>query len=120
MGNFGRKTAKIWRKFVFAPKFDFFARVIFVIFSEGRNLAGNLNANFGGKIQIEVFPVSGLRSSPNFTGRRSLGTCTRRTNPRSIISNRSKVIEEKPFPEIADFCVEISKNLPRRLATATP
>jgi hypothetical protein len=68
-----------------------------------RNLAGNLNANFGGKIQIDVFPVSGFRSSPNFTLRRSLGTCIRRTNPLSTISNRSKVIQEKPFPEIAEI-----------------
>ena len=70
-------------------------------FSLKRNLAGNLNANFGGKIQIDVFPVSGSRSSPNFTSRRGLGTCRRRTNPRSIISNRLKVIQEKPFGEIA-------------------
>ena len=65
-----------------------------------RNRAGNLNANFGGKIQTSVFQVSGFRSSPNFTSRHSLGTCARRTNPRSIISNRSKVIQEKRFSEI--------------------
>ena len=70
-------------------------------FSQKRNLAGNLNANFGAKIHIDVFPVSGFRSSPNFTSRRSLGTSTRRTNPRSNISIRSKDIQEKRFPEIA-------------------
>ena len=68
-----------------------------------RNLAGNLNANFGGKIQIDVLPVSCFRSSPNFMGRRCLGTYIRRTNPRSIISIRSKVMPEKPFPEIAEI-----------------
>ena len=66
-----------------------------------RNLAGNLNTNFGAKIQTSVFPVSGLQSSPNFTGRRSWGTCARCRNPRSIISTRSKVIQEKRFSEIA-------------------
>ena len=70
-------------------------------FSQKQNLAGNLNANFGGKIQIDVFPVSGLRSSPNFPGRRSLGSSLRRRNQRLIISNRSKVIQEKLFPVIA-------------------
>jgi hypothetical protein len=70
-------------------------------FSQKQNLAGNLNKNFGGKIQIDVFPVSGFRSSSNFTRRRSLATCTRQTNPRSIISNRSKVMKEKRFREIA-------------------
>ena len=68
---------------------------------EKQNLAGNLTANFGAKIQTSVFPVCGIRSLPNFTIRRSLGTCTRRTNPHSIISNRSKVIQEKRFSEIA-------------------
>ena len=66
-----------------------------------RNRAGNLNANFGAIIQTLVFPVSGFQSSPNCTSRRSLVTCSRRTNPRSIISNRSKVIQEKRFSEIA-------------------
>jgi hypothetical protein len=69
--------------------------------SQNKILQRNLNGNFGAKIQIFVFPVSGFQSSPNFTSRRSLGTCTRRRNPRSIISNRSKVIQEKRFPE---FC----------------
>ena len=69
--------------------------------SQKKNLAGDLNANFGGKIQTVIFPVSGFGSPPNFTVRRSLGTCTRRTNPRSITSNRSKVIQEKRFSEIA-------------------
>jgi hypothetical protein len=59
-----------------------------------------LNENFGGKIQIEVLPVSGFRSSPKFMGRRTLATCTKRRNPRSIISIRSKVIQEKRFREI--------------------
>jgi len=69
--------------------------------SQNKILQRNLNANFGGKIQSDVFPVRGLRSTPNFTHRRMLGTCTRRRNPRSITSNRSKVIQEKRFPEIA-------------------
>ena len=69
--------------------------------SQKKNLAGDLNANFGGKIQTVIFPVSGFGSPPNFTSRRSLGTCTRRTNQCSIIANRSKVIQEMRFSEIA-------------------